>query len=55
MPKGKRQLTPSEKAAQHRRTKNNKIRNLRKMLDKNPNNEKAKEHLEKWEKQAISQ
>ena len=42
-----------KKDAQHRRTRENKIRRLKKMLEQNPNNENAKTRLEFWENKKV--
>lgn len=51
MPKSQKTRTPTEKAAQRRRTKANKIKKLTLMLAKNPDNQKAKERLSYWKNQ----
>jgi hypothetical protein len=48
MPEKIRPISPVKKAAQHRRTRDNKIRRLTKMLMQNPMNKFVKERLEYW-------
>ena len=49
MPAKLRQISPAKKAAQHARTRANKIKKCGRMLMQNPGNEQVKNRLAFWE------